>query len=581
VQSDVYALGLLLYQLVIGNLRQPWAAGWERDIEDALLREDIAAATDGNPQHRLTSATELANRLRQLPARTAERERIRTLEQSAWVAAEALKRSRARRPWLIASMASLAIGLLITGWLSHLNRLAWLRAESERNRAQAINQFLDNDLLGAADPTGPGGHHDATIRDLLIRATGRLRNSFVNDPVTRASIELALGNAYFGLSDYAEAENFQRQAVELLSLALGGGDNDTINAQYTLARTLMVETRYDDAETLLAQADTAAGARLRENSTLELISLWSHASDDLMKMQPARALQIYEAADRVRAKVAPDDAQWLFRIRGNLAWCYVRLDRSKDAIDLLNELMSPSYPLENLGATDWAKARLEYGLALTNLGRFDEAAQTLKDALQQIQRVLGSDHYLTGLVWNHLGSVYQAAARWQPAIDAQSQAYAIMRNRLGDSGQATLITQAELATDQYLAGQLDGSLPKLETAHTALVDKLGAEAAPTQAVAFYLAAALNDLGHPAEAWSLAEKLQEPALSSVNPGSDWTQRLLGLKGAILQHEGKAGEARPLLETALRRLTEENAPPWVLRPLSEALEESENPVAIGSR
>ncbi|MBI3171579.1 MAG: winged helix-turn-helix domain-containing protein, partial [Hydrocarboniphaga effusa] len=47
VQADIYALGVMLYQLVVADLRKPLASGWEYDIGDELLREDIADATHG------------------------------------------------------------------------------------------------------------------------------------------------------------------------------------------------------------------------------------------------------------------------------------------------------------------------------------------------------------------------------------------------------------------------------------------------------------------------------------------------------------------------------------------------------
>ena len=55
VRSDLYALGVLLYQLLVGDLRRPMAPGWERDIDDPLLVEDISRATDGDPARRLGS----------------------------------------------------------------------------------------------------------------------------------------------------------------------------------------------------------------------------------------------------------------------------------------------------------------------------------------------------------------------------------------------------------------------------------------------------------------------------------------------------------------------------------------------
>ena len=61
--ADVYALGVMLYQLTIGDFRKPLAPGWEADIKDALIREDIADAACGDPDKRLKSAADLVKRL--------------------------------------------------------------------------------------------------------------------------------------------------------------------------------------------------------------------------------------------------------------------------------------------------------------------------------------------------------------------------------------------------------------------------------------------------------------------------------------------------------------------------------------
>lgn len=60
----------MLYQLAVGDFRRPLVPGWEREVPDELLREDIIAATDGDPAHRLASVGVLADRLRR---RTAHR----------------------------------------------------------------------------------------------------------------------------------------------------------------------------------------------------------------------------------------------------------------------------------------------------------------------------------------------------------------------------------------------------------------------------------------------------------------------------------------------------------------------------
>ncbi len=75
IQGDVYALGVLLYQMVAGDLKRPLAPGWEADVADPLLREDIASAVAGRPEDRLGSASELAQRLRTLDERHKTRRR--------------------------------------------------------------------------------------------------------------------------------------------------------------------------------------------------------------------------------------------------------------------------------------------------------------------------------------------------------------------------------------------------------------------------------------------------------------------------------------------------------------------------
>ena len=74
--SDVYALGVLLYQLVAGDFRRPLAPGWEADIADPLLREDIADAACGDPARRLKTVAALVDRLGNLDRRRAEREEL-------------------------------------------------------------------------------------------------------------------------------------------------------------------------------------------------------------------------------------------------------------------------------------------------------------------------------------------------------------------------------------------------------------------------------------------------------------------------------------------------------------------------
>jgi non-specific serine/threonine protein kinase len=71
IRSDIYALGVIVYQLAVGDIRRPLASDWSEDIQDPLLREDIRSCVAGDPAKRFAGAAQLAANLRQLPARKA------------------------------------------------------------------------------------------------------------------------------------------------------------------------------------------------------------------------------------------------------------------------------------------------------------------------------------------------------------------------------------------------------------------------------------------------------------------------------------------------------------------------------
>ncbi len=73
-QSDIYSLGVLLYQMVIGDLSRALAPGWEQDVGDELLRDDIAACVSGVPEKRLADPAKLSERLRSIEERRRRRD---------------------------------------------------------------------------------------------------------------------------------------------------------------------------------------------------------------------------------------------------------------------------------------------------------------------------------------------------------------------------------------------------------------------------------------------------------------------------------------------------------------------------
>lgn len=109
IQSDIYSLGVLLYQVLSGDLQRPLGQGWERDVDDELLREDIRACVDHSPERRLAGAGALAERLAGLK----DRRRRLQAERDARLAAERARQRRRLLAWLLAAVTVIAAGATV------------------------------------------------------------------------------------------------------------------------------------------------------------------------------------------------------------------------------------------------------------------------------------------------------------------------------------------------------------------------------------------------------------------------------------------------------------------------------------
>lgn len=175
--SDIYALAVVLYQMAIADFSRTVAPGWERDIEDDLLRGDIALCVDGRPEKRVQSANEVGERLRDLDTRRDREEARRKLVAEAEEARRLAEISRRRRRYVLAFFCvgivlTLAIALIAVREYRRAEEQARLHVEAAAARQDAeCGRYLADIQLAAArlaqggpsdGPKGPSGYPAAT-----------------------------------------------------------------------------------------------------------------------------------------------------------------------------------------------------------------------------------------------------------------------------------------------------------------------------------------------------------------------------------------------------------------------------------
>ena len=457
-RGDIYALGVLLYQMVVADLRRPLAPGWEQDVDDPLLREDIALAAHGKPEQRLGDATELARRLRTLDARHAARETREQQEQALAGQAQeqraVLERARGRRTAMQVSLALALVALIVIAGL-------YLRAEQARERsardvqtAQAVTRFLTEDLLASANPLRRG-RRDLSVREALDSASRNLAQR-IRDPEVLAATRLAIGSAYAGIGDRQLAEqNLQAALTHWEQTGAGDapaaqGARTALAELYAAARDLESLTRM--AQTLLAvEARTATpDAALALRAQLALDYAHCYRPGFTLPDCVARMRELHARALDTLGSAHPDAARIGLSLAGELA----RGGQPDEGLALAQSAMD-----------DWRRAvgaddplllsrSQDYGLILLRVGRAQEAAAHFHDLRARVARIYGQDHAEVQLIETNLTQALNRIGQHTEALALATRLYPVRLEAFGEDDLYSRFIRGEHAYALFKLGRV-------------------------------------------------------------------------------------------------------------------------------
>lgn len=568
--SDVYSLGVMLYQLVTAQLEKPLATGWEQDIEDELLCQDIADATHGDLSRRIASAETLARRLHELPTRR-ERQRIDAKKDKALSEANAkLARSQARRPWIIAAVVSLASGIAISTNLYIQANAARSEAEQRADEVQASRDFLKEVLL-SADPRTPGAGADASVREALERADNLIAARYERDPVIAAIIAGTLAEIQTGLSDFVAAIEAREREAQALEAQFGLTAPPTLIARYKQALALVSAGDYDQAEALLDEIDADTGPFDEAPPEVAMQGALVRGRLHLIRFDFAAASDRFDQAEDLYHRAGMEDLTLLHLINLDRGQCYSRLGRAKDAVMLLEKMTVAPYDDPAI-VPKWrqARAKLFYGAALGFAGRHDEAEQVLLALVDEMSTIYGPDKVQVAEVQTTLARAYAATGRWEGAMESHSEARKIFCAELGDDHLACIGTRGNEGRVQLQLGFHDEAAGNLRISRAGLKAHTGENSPAVQVIGYHLATALIETGGYDEAESILQSLDIDNLEAGAPGNAWAALLEGSRARIDVRIGDRDTALPKLENAIADMRAQGVDNSMIAPFERDLQ-----------
>lgn len=550
VQSDIYSLGVIIYQILSGNIDKPMTTGWRDDIDDVLLIADIVGATQGTVRERTPSAATLRDNLSNIDQRRAELEANKALEARAIEAEMALKRSQARRPWIYATGAALSLGLCASLFFGFNAQTARANAEQNAQKAEATNEFL-KDVLISADPRTPGVGPDATVSSSLKRAQSLAEQRFGDDVETQIGIKETIATVYSGLADPDEVplwENIFKQAIN----HYGEKSDKARLAKYRIAHALIRQSKYDEAESIISELDNWPES---QNAKIIETALQAKGRIKLVQLKYAESIPFNQQLNNLLSAKSNPDLDVLHTVRVDLAQSYSRIEgKEEDAVQILRTLLEG--PFTNGGVDEWRmiEARSLLGVALIYLFKYEEAEPLIKSALQDTKRVYGEDSPKVLDALGHLGQLYAGTNRRLESAQTFGEMRKFACKKYGDDHIRCAAYMANEGINYIDVGDYKLAANKLREARPVIHKVLGIGSPFDQASSFHLASALMEMGQTEEAGQLIQGLEIDKLTAGAPGAPWDLLLGALQTRFDLRSNYSEEANSRLKSIIIKMEE---------------------------
>jgi eukaryotic-like serine/threonine-protein kinase len=210
-------------------------------------------------------------------------------------------------------------------------------ARTEAAIAQAVNEFVNQDLLGSADPHAEPDR-DLKVRDVLDRASGTIEGRFADQPLVKAQILRLLGDTYDSLGEYDKARRHLERALQLHQQVRGADHAGTLESPGPWRGSISNEGHYEKSrrvfEDILRRSRDALGPE--HPDTLASMGL---AIRDRQLGRHAEAEELYREVLEIRRRVLGPEHPDTLASMHNLANAIDDQARHAEAEELYREVL--------------------------------------------------------------------------------------------------------------------------------------------------------------------------------------------------------------------------------------------------
>lgn len=548
-RSDIYSLGVVLYQLLAGVLpfcRESFEKGGFAEIQRVIQEVDpphpstalykLGDEAKKIAERRKTQVVPLARRLHRelewIPLKAMRKERVRRYRSASELADDIqnylngnpliagpetaiyrVKKFVRRHTGSVATAVIIAL-VIIVGFI--ISTAMFFRAERARARAEllaamshATMEFFQSGFCVKRADVTVGEVVETLAKNLeLLELRKGFSDSLPKDfhgvplPVMVAAARLALGNMYIGIEKYEKAEPQLVQAHQFFQKALGQKHAFTVHAMKDLALLYLRQGRYDEAEPFLAKT-LDASRRIKDDDHDEMLY---HSVSDLSQQYVAEgrhneAEPVLVRALEISRRIWGEENLHTTGSMWSLGRLYIKQGRYDDAEPLLVESLENIRRIQGEESRPASAHMNALGVLRTKQGRYDEAEPLLVKAVEIRTRLLGEEDPFVLEFMNDLAVLYREQGQYKEAEDLFGKALGSRQRVLGEKHPDTLTSMSESALLYVKQGRHDEAEPLAIACYQGRSAKFGPEHAFTQD-------AIQVLLKLYDAWGKPEKTEE-------------------------------------------------------------------------